>query len=921
MSMSEKDNNAELDFLGLGATVRGFVPGQRLLDRYVLQLVLGWSNRGVSWLALDEHLQKQVEIKFLPESVQGDSVSHEEISQAAHSGLKLIHPHIARLYDFFGDDSFAAIGMEYVDGVTLGEWRKCQPTGVFEVAHINEWTMQLLDALDYAHVEAKLIHGELNPYTLIGEQSGALKIVDFGIARAISDSLLRTGGRDGLTNERLVYMSPQMLAGESPTVLDDVYSLGATLYELLTSRPPFIDEERDLVEQIQWDVPPYMAQRLHALGIKTEIIPDEWELTIAACLVKQPASRPKSIAAVAERLGYKVAPIKVTTPIPAVVATPPPPPLRTPPPVSAPLIPTSPTPAPPLVTAPTPKAALPLLPPTQVAASSPTTASPPPVNKPPSTTAPASTVETKLIPKVERKVESKLVRRGEPRIERKLVPKPAPKEEPKLELKLEPAIEQKVESKEVSLLEEKPALNLNPKVELKPEAKSGSKLELKPGFLFRSKLTPKREPKVEPKTESKVEPAVDAKPEPNAQPKVDSKIEPKAEPKLEPVPVPEPELEPTVGSEPESKGVPELKPIVELKSEDKKEPALELPPIQSRPTKRLRKDRVIIIGLLAFFVLDCLGYYFFKLRPDAERSHQAELSSLEAKVEAEKRRADEVTAISDEEKAILIKAKEAAEARAQEAEEAARQARAEVEKTKRSALQELSTAMSPVAGKPWINSQGVKFVPAGTDGVLFSSWDVRVKDYSAFVTETGHQWPNAGFAQTENDPAVMVSWNDAKAYCDWLTKKEQADGRLSSNQAYRLPTDVEWSKAVGLIEPDASTPRDRNGDVRNVFPWGVQWFPPSMAGNYAELLTHDGYAKTSPVGSFSANGYGLFDMGGNVWQWCEDKVDYLHNWRVLRGASWVDHDEETLFSSCRSGADPDARDGNSGFRVVLVVSP
>jgi formylglycine-generating enzyme required for sulfatase activity len=83
---------------------------------------------------------------------------------------------------------------------------------------------------------------------------------------------------------------------------------------------------------------------------------------------------------------------------------------------------------------------------------------------------------------------------------------------------------------------------------------------------------------------------------------------------------------------------------------------------------------------------------------------------------------------------------------------------------------------------------------------------------------------------------------------------------------------------------------------------------------------HDGFAETSPVGSFAANPLGLFDMGGNVWQWCDDWYDKEQKDRVLRGASYVGADRGALVSSFRAHNAPRARYADNGFRCVLAVS-
>jgi len=211
-----------------------------------------------------------------------------------------------------------------------------------------------------------------------------------------------------------------------------------------------------------------------------------------------------------------------------------------------------------------------------------------------------------------------------------------------------------------------------------------------------------------------------------------------------------------------------------------------------------------------------------------------------------------------------------------------------------------------------VNSLGMKFVNVPGTSVKFCIWDVRVQDYRAYAEANAGadaSWKNPGFAQGDTHPVVKVSWNDAKAFCDWLSRKE--------GKTYRLPTDAEWSVAVGLQGESGSSPAEKDGKIEGVYPWGAQWPPPNGAGNYAAGLGVDNFANTSPVGSFAANQFGLYDMGGNVWQWCEDWYDSDQRYRVLRGASWYYIDPGRLLSSCRGINTPGDRYSFIGFRVVL----
>src|SRR5438094_3009929 len=189
--------------------------------------------------------------------------------------------------------------MEYIDGETLSNLRAEKEQRVFEPDEIARWTSQLCDALDYAHNRANVIHCDLKPANLMVNQRGDLKIQDFGIARSLTDPVSRLTVEQGRSGT-LVYMSPQQLNGERWTQLDDIYSLGATIYELLTSKPPFYSGNID--RQICERVAPSMTERRKELDIEPALVPQVWEDAVAACLAKDPLRRPQSATEVAQRL-------------------------------------------------------------------------------------------------------------------------------------------------------------------------------------------------------------------------------------------------------------------------------------------------------------------------------------------------------------------------------------------------------------------------------------------------------------------------------------------------------------------------------------------------------------------------------------------------------------------------------------------
>jgi hypothetical protein len=239
----------------------------------------------------------------------------------------------------------------------------------------------------------------------------------------------------------------------------------------------------------------------------------------------------------------------------------------------------------------------------------------------------------------------------------------------------------------------------------------------------------------------------------------------------------------------------------------------------------------------------------------------------------------------------------------------------------------------------WTNSLGMVFVPVPGTEVVFCLWETRVQDYTAFdKTKPGSDpsWRRVEFrgvrvSDGPDHPVTMVSRQDAQQFCRWLTETEQAADLISPQQRYRLPTDSEWNQAIGLRRQGNDLSRAL--DIGDLYPWGFWWPPSAGAANLADDTARsqfgqlstipgydDGYAATSPVEAFKPNRYGLYDLGGNVCQWCEDWYDSEQQLHLVRGGSWRSFRPELLLSSHRTGV-PDGRENNVGFRCVLVVSP
>lgn len=284
---------ADFSDLNYGETLRGLRAGMRVFNnRYALKRKLGRGGMGEVWLAEDTELEEEVALKFLPEVARTDPGALDDLRRETRKSRRLTHPNIVRVHDFLVDQVFAAISMEYIEGKTLTELRLEKTNKVFEIEDVKSIVFQACDALGYAHEKAKIVHRDLKPANLMVDTEGDLKITDFGISASITDTVTRVSVQLSSSGTP-VYMSPQQMMGDDPSVSDDVYSLGATLYELFTGKPPFYTG--NILLQVQSKVPPKLSDRRAALNVSGDSLPECIEACVSLCLFKEQKGRPNSM--------------------------------------------------------------------------------------------------------------------------------------------------------------------------------------------------------------------------------------------------------------------------------------------------------------------------------------------------------------------------------------------------------------------------------------------------------------------------------------------------------------------------------------------------------------------------------------------------------------------------------------------------
>jgi serine/threonine-protein kinase len=261
---------------------------RRLGGRYELGQVLGRGGMAEVYLAHDTRLGRTVAVKTLRADLARDPSFQARFRREAQSAASLNHPAIVAVYDT-GEDyidgvSIPYIVMEYVDGSTLRELlhsgRKLLPERSMEM------TIGILQGLEYAH-RSGIVHRDIKPANVMLTRTGQVKVMDFGIARAMGDSgmtMTQTAAVIGTAQ----YLSPEQAKGEQVDARSDLYSTGCLLYELLTVRPPFVGDSPVAVAY------QHVREEPQAPSVFDPEITPEMDAIVLRALVKDPNYRYQS---------------------------------------------------------------------------------------------------------------------------------------------------------------------------------------------------------------------------------------------------------------------------------------------------------------------------------------------------------------------------------------------------------------------------------------------------------------------------------------------------------------------------------------------------------------------------------------------------------------------------------------------------
>ena len=268
------------DTINDARTIAGSGEVTILAGRYRIVRQLGRGGMGAVWLAEDTQLDnKPFAIKMLPAILVANKRAYRQLKDEALVAMRLVHPNIVQIRAFEENDGNPFLVMDYIDGQTLDDY--LAEKGKLPESDVLRILRPIAAALDYAHAKG-VVHRDVKPGNVMIAKDGTSYILDFGIAREIQETLTRVTGK--LSSGTLLYMSPEQLRGEMPKPTQDVYSFAAMVYECLKGEPPF---SRGQVEFQILNEPP--SPLPNGVGIGSSVM---------SGLAKKPETRPQGCAAV-----------------------------------------------------------------------------------------------------------------------------------------------------------------------------------------------------------------------------------------------------------------------------------------------------------------------------------------------------------------------------------------------------------------------------------------------------------------------------------------------------------------------------------------------------------------------------------------------------------------------------------------------
>ncbi len=251
-----------------------------LNDRYQLEEQLGRGGMAVVYRARDLMLERVVAVKVLRRRYASDPNFRERFRQEARAAANLSHPNIVTVHDFFLDSDLLFIVMEYVPGKDLKTIQK--EGGRFSITEAIGLAVQACNGIGYAH-RAGLVHCDVKPQNMLVTPDRRLKVVDFGIARAVAT--ISPDERVDVVWGSPQYFSPEQAAGMAPSPASDVYSLGIVLYEMLTGKLPFSADSTEELARMHQEAPAPPLRKLNPN------IPSTLEQIVLKVLSKEPSAR------------------------------------------------------------------------------------------------------------------------------------------------------------------------------------------------------------------------------------------------------------------------------------------------------------------------------------------------------------------------------------------------------------------------------------------------------------------------------------------------------------------------------------------------------------------------------------------------------------------------------------------------------